>query len=119
MKAIKVTVGGVISLVDIPDNGRPLYKIIRETIDGYMENVYPKGLPEEYVMIVDEEGKLKGKAVNPVGSVLYGSHMHGDYIVGDIVILKLGYFHGEHDVVGIPDEEANKLMNKFIDLRGE
>lgn len=118
MKAIKATVGGVVSLIDVPENGRPLYKIIRDAIGGYMENVYPKGLPEGYVMIVDEEGKLKGKPVNFIGSHLYGSQTHGDYIVGDVIILKLGYYQGEYDVIGIPDEEANELMNQLTNLKG-
>ena len=116
MKAIKVTTDNVISLVDVAENGHPLYEIVRDTIGGYMENVYPKGLPEEYVMIVDEEGKLKGYPVNPIGCYLYQSHIHGDAIVGNVIILKLGIYQGEHDIVGIPDDEANNLMNELFSI---
>ncbi len=120
MKAITVTTDNVISLIDVSENGKPLYEIVRKAIGGYMENVYPKGLPTDYVMIVDEEGKLKGKPINPIGSRLYLSHIHGDPIVGNIIILKLGFYQGEHDIVGIPDDEANKLMNDlFSNLKGE
>ncbi|MBQ4145437.1 MAG: DUF3846 domain-containing protein [Clostridia bacterium] len=121
MKAIIVTAGNVISMTDVAENGEPLYQIVRNAIGGYMENVYPKGLPEGYVMIVDEEGKLKGNPINQVGSYLYQSHLHGDPIVGDVIILKLGIYQGEYDIVGIPDDEANKLMNElFSNLnRGE
>lgn len=100
-----------VRLEDVPGNGEVLYKIVRAAIGGYMENVYPKGLPDGFVMIVDEEGKLKGKSVNETGSVLYRSREHGDFIVGDVIILKLGTYQGEHDIVGIPDEEAEELMN--------
>ena len=120
MKAITVTTDNVISLIDVSENGKPLYEIVRKVIGGYMENVYPKGLPADYVMIVDEEGKLKGKPINQIGSRLYLSHIHGDSIVGNIIILKLGFYQGEHDIVGIPDDEANKLMNDlFSNLKGE
>lgn len=114
MKAIKVTTDNVVSLVDVQSNGEPLYEQVKSIIGGWMENVYPKGLPEGYVMIVDEEGKLKGKQTNSLGSRLYQSFL--DLIVGDIVILKLGIHKGEYDIVGIPDDEANKLMNDLLQM---
>lgn len=119
MKAITITSDNAIVMTDVANNGKPLYDIVRNTIDGFMENVYPKGLPEGYVMIVDDEGKLKGKPINQVGSYLYQSHIHGDPIVGDVVILKLGIYQGEYDIVGIPDNEANELMNELHNLIGD
>ena len=114
MKAIIVTADGETSVVDVPENGKRLYAIVRKVIGGYMENVYPKGLPKGYVMIVDEEGKLKDKPVNDTGSYLYRSHVHGDFIVGDVIILKLGTYKGEHDIVGIPDDEIDALMETCL-----
>ena len=114
MKAIVVTADRAVRMEDVPENGEVLYRIVRKAIGGYMENVYPKGLPDGFVMVVDEEGKLKGKPINAIGSALYQSHLHGDFIVGDVIILKLGTYQGEHDIVGIPDEEAEGLMNSLF-----
>lgn len=114
MKGIIAKADGTVLKIEVPENGEVLYKFVRNAIGGYMENTYPAGLPQGYVMIVDEEGKLKGKPVNGIGSALYKSDSHGDYIVGDVIILKLGIYQGEHDIVGIPDDEANELMNKLF-----
>lgn len=113
MKAIVIKQNGTVMMLDVIENGERLYKTIRQTIDGYMENVYPGGLPKGFVMIVDEEGKLKGKSVNELASSLYEGTIFGDFIVGDVIILKLGQYRGESDVVGIPNKEANDLMNEL------
>lgn len=67
-------------------------------------------------MIVNEEGLLLGLPLNPLGCYLYGSFVHGSAIVGDIVILKLGCYAGEPDVVGMTDEEAQRLGDRFMQL---
>lgn len=116
MKGIIITAQDVVRLVDIPENGKPLYKTIRAAVGGFMENTYPRRLPKGYVMIVNEEGKLLGLPINNIGSYLYESDKHGDVIVGDVIILKLGTYKGETDVVGIPDEEAATTMNELIKI---
>ncbi len=113
MKAITITTDNIISLIDVKENGYKLYELIRKVIGGYMEHVYPPMLPEGYVMTVNEQGKLNGLPVNPIASFLYKSFLHGDYIIGDVIILKLGKFEGESDVVGLSDAEADELMNKL------
>lgn len=40
---------------------------------------------------------------------------HGAPIVGDAVILKQGYYKGEPDVVGIPDDEIEDIKNELND----
>ena len=114
MKALIITADDVISVVDVKENGEALYQLVRNTIGGYMENVYPRGLPNGYVMVVDEEGKLKHKPVNKLGSILYMNT--DDVIVGDVIILKLGVHQGECDIVGIPDDELIKLRYYLIKL---
>ena len=112
MKAIIITADNVISVVDVKENGEPLYQLVRNTVGGYMENVYPRALPNGYVMVVDEEGKLKHKPVNQLGSILYMNA--ADVIVGDVIILKMGVHLGESDIVGIPDNKALSIKN-YID----
>lgn len=43
-------------------------------------------ITDSTLMVVDEEGRLKNKPLNPVGCVLYGTQEHGEPIVGDIVL---------------------------------
>ncbi len=108
MKAIIITADGKISPCDVEKNGEPLYELVRDTIGGYMEHIYFPGLPG-FVGTVDEEGKLKCKPVNILATRLYQNPL--DVLVGDVIILKYGTFEGDSDIVGIPDEEANRLMN--------
>lgn len=96
----------------------PHYEVIQEAVGGRYELVRPQGLREPYCMMVNEEGLLLDLPLNPLGCYLYGSLIHGASIVGDIVILKLGYHAGEPDAVGITDEEARQLGEQFRRLSG-
>lgn len=63
---------------------------LQKTVDGYIEIV---PVTDNMVMIVDEEGKLKGKAINfPIA---------GDIIVGTAVFAGLGGKEGE-ELVDVP-----------------
>lgn len=94
----------------------PSYDVLREAVGGWFEHVRPVGLNRPYSMMVNEEGLLHGLPLNVLGSALYGTHIHGQPIVGDIVIVKEGYYDGEPDVVGMTQDEASKLGDKFIKL---
>ena len=122
MKAVTVTTDNEIKIIDVEKNGSQLYEQMRKAVGGYYENVYPQRLPKEFVMVVNEEGRLKDLPVNEVGSYLYGGDVHGEPIVGNIIILKLGYYEGEPDVVGMTDNEAimivKNLLNIIIALKG-
>ena len=113
MKAIIITADGKISQCDVEKTGEPLYDLVRKTVDGFMEHIYFPGLPG-YIGTVDDEGKLKNKPVNVLATRLYQNPL--DFLVGDVIILKYGTFEGDSDIVGIPDEEANRLMNKIREV---
>ena len=115
MKAIIITADGKISQCDVEKNGEPLYELVRKTVDGFMEHIYFPGLPG-FVGTVDEEGKLKHKPVNLLATRLYKNPL--DFLVGDVIILKYGTFEGDSDIVGIPDEEAKRLMDKIQEVVG-
>lgn len=108
MEAVVIYSSGLVTKIDVPENGRPLYKQIRFVISGYMENTYPKNLPDGYIMIVNEEGKLNRLPVNTIATMVYGSDV--DFIVGNVIILKFGEFEGESDVVGMTEAEADEVM---------
>lgn len=94
----------------------PSYDILRGAVGGWYEHVHPMGLKRPYSMMVNEEELLHGLPLNPLGSALYGTQLHGQPIVGNIVIVKDGYYDGEPDVVGMTEDEAQKLGDKFINL---
>lgn len=121
MNAIKISASCEIKPVYIEENGKPLYELIRKELDcNLTEYVYPKSFPKNIVMIVDEEGKLKGKPTNNLASVLYESFIHGDFIVGDVLVLKIGEYNGEPDVVGLEDYETERLLKAlYYVLDGE
>ena len=77
---------------------------------NYVEIVRGTRLPDEYVMVVDEEGKLKENVINKPCSWLYWADKHGDPIVGDAIILKEGFgLHGP-ELAGLTEEDAAVLM---------
>jgi hypothetical protein len=74
-----------------PDLGR-----VKEVVGGWIEivNIYWMGEPAQ--MIVDEEGRMKSKPLNPIGTGLYGAmalinktstEPLPEPIVGDVVLL--------------------------------
>ena len=97
----------------------PHYDVIKEAVGGWYEHVHPMGLDRPYSMMVNEEGLLLGLPMNRLGSELYGTPKHGQPIVGDIVFLKDGYDGGEPDVVGMTEDEAQRLGDKFVKMTGD
>lgn len=112
MKGIVITTSKKISIMDFDE---PLYKSIGEAVGGYIEIVHPMRLADtDLIMIVNKEGRLNHLPVNSLGSYLYGVDLHGEVIVGDIVIMSEGYnFDGEFDILGIPDDRVSWLFNFF------
>jgi hypothetical protein len=96
----------------------PHYDVIKKAVGGWYEHVHPVGLDHPYSMMVNEEGLLLGLPMNRLGSELYGTPRHGHPIVGDIVFLKDGYDGGEPDVVGMTEDEAHRLGDKFVKMTG-
>lgn len=55
---------------------------LRALVGGYLEMVRTR---DGRIMVLDEEGKLKGKPLNQEATRLYGANF--DYIVGDVVVM--------------------------------
>ena len=69
----------------------------------------------DYCLIVDEVGKLKEgwiKKINPRASQFYAGTMHGDPIVGDVVLCAREWTEsfGECDLAGLTLPEAIGLL---------
>ncbi|MCU7521946.1 MAG: DUF3846 domain-containing protein [Ignavibacteria bacterium] len=92
----------------------PFYKTIGEDVDGWIEIVRPRDLPEGLVMVVDEEGLIKNKPVNLLGSLFYG---HYAPIVGDIVLIREGMTNEGMDFMSLTDAQINFIENILKSLK--
>lgn len=86
---------------------------IRSMIGGWLELVRPRFLPSPFLMLVDEEGLIKELPVNLIGSILYGIGSPSP-IVGPLVIAAEGMVNGEPDVVGLSDQDAADLLDRYL-----
>lgn len=100
--------------VNIPDDNT--LHGLQDLVGGFIEIVRPRLLPRDWVMIVDDEGKLKDCEVNALGTILY--HSPWDTINGDIVLCRedLVDHDGcmEPDLVGLTEAEAKLCIERFI-----
>ena len=102
MKTVKVTPDNIISVIDVDfDNFRDLQK----AVGGHFETVSTKTLYETFkmpmIMLVDEDGIMKQKEVNRLGSYFYDADRHGWPIAA-----------GE-DIEAPSDAEALKIFLKM------
>lgn len=114
MKGIVIKTDGNMSVKEF---GEPPYQTVGAEVGGYIEIVHSRGLPEPYLMIVNEEGLLQKLELNEIGSVLYGTQVHGQPIVGNVVIMKDGFVNGEPDVVGLDDDEIRETLLPWLRAR--
>lgn len=80
-KATIVRVDGTTEELD----RRPTLTEAQQIVGGWAELVK---VGDNKTLVVDEEGKLKGKPVNKKITQLYGSRIYGGYIVGDVIVLE-------------------------------
>ena len=111
MKGIVITTNNALFTEDFD---QPLYKSIGATVGEYIEHVKPEKLPHPYCMICNEEGALEELDLNPIASILYGIEWNGCPILGDVVIMKDGYYNGEPDIVGLDDDDIKKVKNIIL-----
>lgn len=116
MKTIKVTTDNKISIADVDFDD---FRDTQRAIGGHFETVHTQIMADYFtgpiLMLVDEEGLMKGLPVNDLGCCLYGTYQHGNPIVGDIVF---AVGQGE-DITAPedPDDLRDKLLKDFPFLR--
>ena len=64
---------------------KPTLEELHAAVGGWIEVVR---LPSEHtLMVVDDEGRIKGKPFNALASLLYGFERHGEPIVGPAILI--------------------------------
>ena len=86
MKTLKITTDNKISIVDVDFKD---FRSIQQAVGGYFETVKTRKMWDYFkapvIMLVDEEGLIKGLSCNAVASVFYGIEEHGCMIAGDAI----------------------------------
>lgn len=89
--AVLLTDGQEVKILEC-DPQEELFNIARDSIGcDWIELIdLNPGSADGYVMLIDEEGKLRDQdlLINCVASDLYGADRHGDPIIGNAVIVK-------------------------------
>ena len=110
MKTVKVTPDNIILIIDVDFDD---FHDLKKAVGGRFETVSTKTLYETFkmpmIMLVDEDGIMKQKEVNRLGSYFYDADRHGWPILGDIVFAIAA---GE-DIEAPSDAEALKILLKM------
>ena len=109
MKAVVIKTKGSIYPVTLT---KPLHRSAGAIVNDHIEVVRPINLKRPYVMICAESGLLKNMPLNYVASYLYGAHNHGNYIVGDVIIMR----EDGANLVGLEDLELLRVQAQMTAL---
>lgn len=111
-KVIKITADREISIIDVNMSN---YKEIQAQFGSLFEQVKTPKMLDYFrmpvVMLVDEEGLLKGLPVNLVGCYFYDSIKHGNPIVGDILFC----LDAGEDLEGFEPEQAWEVKEQIFE----
>ena len=109
-KAIKLYTDGHIAVVDVPADKSLLDWFYEQIGCSCIENVYPRGLKDPYMLVMDEEALLKDSPViNYMASWLYETHKHGHPICGTVLVMQRVMTSEGPDIGEIPEKEASEL----------
>ena len=113
MKAVLIKNGFPLQVVDTPKDID--WRWCRDQIGcEWIEIVRPRNLDKKFVMVIDEEGKLKSNEVNIPASWYYSACEHGDCIVGNVLILKEEDGPEGGELVGLTELEAGALQLEIM-----
>ena len=113
MKTVLFRTNGDIRVVSVNPEAPSFQEFQRITGQGWAEYVTPRfgGREAERIVIVcDDEGRLKGYGMNVFASYLYGTHVHGSPIVGDVILMQPGMTDEGPGFSFYKDEEIRGLV---------
>lgn len=119
MKTVKVTTDNKVSIIDVDFDD---FRSIQKAIGGHFETVHTQLMADYFkdpsvIMLVDEEGLVKGLPENALGCALYEAASHGCPIVGDLIFARVQ----DDDIIAPENAEALKdmLLDTFDGLLKE
>lgn len=126
-KMVLITTKNEVSVIDYPvekpgdymEELRGFYKAIScDCIQEVHARYMPKFIDDckGLVMVVDEEGIIAGKQINIVGSLFYGTQVHGNPIVGDMLIMGEEMTFDGPEFAGLEEERAEKIAETIKNL---
>lgn len=94
--------------VEIPSGRVPELENLQKAVDGYIETVSGPLYP--LIGIVNEEGRLRGLADNPIGSMAI---RYPELLCGNVVI---AFAEGEN-IVGFSEKDADEIRRQIHRIR--
>jgi len=87
---------------------------LQAIVGGYIEIVHPIHLEPPFVLVCNDEGKIRDLPRNRACSLLYGYAEHGIPMEGNIILMKEGFYQDEPDIVGLTDAEISEMTEKLL-----
>lgn len=113
--AIKLHTNGAFDIIEVPNQKSLLDWFYQQIECDCIETVYPRGLEEPYMMVMDGEALLKDEPViNFMASWLYQTQEHGHPICGTVLVMQREWSPDGYNVGGIPENQVMELLASFI-----
>ena len=110
---ISIHSDGAVIANEYPDNEEFELEDLQNFVGGYIETV-PTYFDNDVILLVNEEGKLKGLSYNEVASAIQ-HFTRADLLCGDAVLVRVD---GE-DFDGFDEERKEFIMNSICDAEGD
>lgn len=112
-KAILMHTDGTNEVIDVPN---PIHYTWYAKVIGceWFEIIHGRNMPDSYVMIGDEEAKLKDcPLVNFQASWFYDTQDHGEPVCGDCLLMKEIEGDDGGELIGFNDDEVEEILHMF------
>lgn len=108
--AVKFNTDQSVYLVEMKPDQSLLDFCYSEIGCDYIETVRAQYLEQPYILIIDEEGRMKDEQkINFIASYLYGTQEHHEPIVGNVLVMKIGMTSDGPDIIPLDKEDATVM----------
>lgn len=110
MQVLRLNTDSSVEIIEINNTD---FDALAKLIDcDWIQIVRPRN--SKYVLVVDEEGKLKENSINPHASVMYGYLKHKEPIVGKALLMREVLTENGYELTGL--EDAKEIKDILDDL---
>jgi len=108
--AVEIRPDGTMILAHVPKCGMLYW--MQKCVGGYIETLrICHFVVEDTLMIVNEEGRIKGMELNPKASAVVLENIYGPAL-----IMKTGKVKNEDDIVGLTHTEGSMIIKEIDDI---